>query len=474
MDINKMNIHLFRTRDQNYIYDVGTNGILCVSEEVYSYLSDVRKHLRESTDERLNEEIKTIAREGFLSEERIKYIQHPATHQLPELIKNRLNTITLQVTQQCNLRCKYCTYSGSYYNRIHSDKNMSTEIALKGVDYILDHSALSPRIFIGFYGGEPLLRFDLIKEVVEYAKKQDPSKRYHFHMTTNGTLLKKDVVEFLVANDFNLLISLDGPEEVHDANRQFAESEKGSYKVIMKHLQEIKENHPDFYKKQIGFNCVLDGKHNYTAIDKFFNHHEEVKKWRVNSSLVSDRYAKDEKKFEEDFGESYNYRRFLALLAGIGRIPKEAVSKLHRREIEDLGERYFKRKLSESINETDHPGGPCIPGVRKLFMDVKGDFYPCERVSESSTATHIGNVHEGIDVERAQKVLNIGKLTKEQCRQCWAYRFCNMCVAHVDDLDSLSPALKLSRCQETREFVESKLRSYCTLREFNCQFEQTS
>lgn len=376
MNIKKMNIHLFKTREGSYIYDVGTNGILCVSDAIYTYIQQIRTNERQADDQHLNKEIDAIRQENYLSEKRIKNIEHPATKQLPSLLKTRLNSITLQVTQQCNLRCKYCTYSGSYHNRIHADKNMSKELAFKGVDYIVEQAAMSPSIFIGFYGGEPLLRFDLIRDVVEYTKQKIGGKVLKFHMTTNGTLLTEDIIRFLVDNDFKLMISLDGPEQVHDANRVFASSENGSFKTIVKHLKKVEENHKAFYQNNVSYNCVMDGQQDYQLIHNFFNEDNKTKEWRVNSTLVSQRYAKDEEAYDPRFIEEYNYQRFLALLASIKRIDPKHVSKLMKTELRDLKDKYYRRKVMKGIRETDHPGGPCIPGVRKLFMDVKGDFYP--------------------------------------------------------------------------------------------------
>ena len=94
---------------------------------------------------------------GFCRESRLQEIEHPATGKIQSIVEKGLNQIVLQVTQNCNLRCSYCAYSGSYYNRKHSNKQMSKETALRAVDFFMEHSSEIEDATIGFYGGEPLL-----------------------------------------------------------------------------------------------------------------------------------------------------------------------------------------------------------------------------------------------------------------------------------------------------------------------------
>ncbi len=98
-------------------------------------------------------------------------MEHPETEGLEYILENNLNTMALQLTQNCNLRCKYCVYSGNYENRKHSSLKMNKEIAYRAIDFFVRHSSDSEKLHLGFYGGEPLLEFELIKGCVEYIKK---------------------------------------------------------------------------------------------------------------------------------------------------------------------------------------------------------------------------------------------------------------------------------------------------------------
>lgn len=243
MDIKDSFIHTFDTRQGYYLYDVNTNSILSINRNLYEYINR-RKNGSSEIKEELEKNISEMISQGFLSSKRVEKMEHSFSLLLPYVIKNRLSSITLQVTQQCNLRCEYCVYSGSYNNRIHDDKSMGFDIAKRGIDFLIENSSESNMINIGFYGGEPLLRPDFIIQCVEYAKEQAEGRNIFFNMTTNGTLLKGKTADYMAENDIHILVSLDGPEEIHDKNRKFASNGKGTFKVIMENIAELKKKHP--------------------------------------------------------------------------------------------------------------------------------------------------------------------------------------------------------------------------------------
>ena len=141
-------VHIFANSNGKYVYDVNSDNIFKISEESYQIL--------ENGDE-YNEQLSYLEQMGFLKEDKVKITEHPAGAILTEFYKNQLQGLTLQVTQNCNLRCDYCVYSGKYNTRIHSNKVMSFEMARKGIDYLFEHSGKTDILRIGFYGGEPLL-----------------------------------------------------------------------------------------------------------------------------------------------------------------------------------------------------------------------------------------------------------------------------------------------------------------------------
>ncbi|AET58610.1 arylsulfatase regulator (Fe-S oxidoreductase) [Paenibacillus terrae HPL-003] len=135
---------------------------------------------------------------------------------------------------------------------------------------------------------------------------------------------------------------------------------------------------------------------------------------------------------------------------------------------------YFRmfhyRKPSAGMPLEAHHGGPCVPGVQRLFADVNGNLYPCERVSEQSEVVQIGNVGSGFDVDKISQILNVGTITEDACKICWNFRFCTLCVAVADDLHTLSREMKLNHCSVVKNDVRHTLLDFCMLNELGYDF----
>ncbi|WDV46760.1 Cys-rich peptide radical SAM maturase CcpM [Clostridiaceae bacterium M8S5] len=462
-------IHTFKTRGRKYVYDVNTNTILSVADDVYEYLNTGIKKNEEISDD-LKSKIEKLVDQGFLSEKRIKEIEHPYNELLPHSLRYRLNTVTLQVTQRCNLRCSYCAYSGKYEGRTHADLDMDFETARKSIDFVLENSSESHILSIGFYGGEPLLKFKLIKQCVDYLKQNAEGKEILFHMTTNGTLLRGEILEYLVENNFKLLISIDGPQEIHDKNRVFAANGKGTFKVIMDNIREMNKMYPEYVKDKISFNAVLDGTTDFSCTKKFFADYEEISDLNVNTSFISDKYAKVNFDIYEKYRIQYNYEKFKVILSKVGKLDKKYTSDLFESQFARLKQTLYERQYSKCINDKEHPGGPCLPGVKKLFINVDGVFFPCERVSETSDPMIIGNVDEGFYLDKVRAILNIGQISEDVCKNCWAFRFCTMCCSAADAITELSREKKVEGCPSVRYNAEKELEELCVFSEFGCNF----
>ena len=208
-------IHLFSTPLGYYLYDVNTNEILKIDEDVYDYLQSGN-----IKDTQTIKKIDKLKREGYLKCFRVEETEHPATELLPFYLQSKVGQLVLQVTQNCNLRCDYCVYSGKYITRGHTNKRMNYETAKKAIDFLKEHSVEKERVIIGFYGGEPLLEFELIKKCVKYARKELKGKQINFALTTNATLLNDEIINYFIEHSFIVTVSIDGPKEMHDDLRR--------------------------------------------------------------------------------------------------------------------------------------------------------------------------------------------------------------------------------------------------------------
>ncbi len=458
-------IHLFRTPGGYYLYDVNRRVVLKIEENLWQSFKN--------KDFSKNEELINAMKEnGLLSSKRVGKIVHPIDAVLEHYLNNKACMITLQITQQCNLRCSYCIYSGDYENREHSNQKMDIEIAKKGVDFLLEHSKDSDRISVGFYGGEPLLEFDLMKSVIKYAELKSEGKNIHFTFTTNATLLDNEKLEFLEKYDVAVVISLDGPKEVHDKNRKFAYNSCGTFDIVIDKLDKLREKYPRFFEKNISFNAVIDPSCDFNCTNEFFTSYDAVKNSYVKSSIFKDIYRKTEIERTEKFDLDLDYEYFKVFLAMLNRLDKHYISKMFDNYMIQMDKLHERLKPVLSLPDKGHHGGPCIPGVNRLFMDVKGRLYPCERVSESSEIMNIGNIYDGFDISKVSKLLNIGQVTENQCKNCWAFNHCYLCAAYADELTEVSSERKGSFCNNVRVMVESDFKNYCMLKEFGYDFDK--
>lgn len=467
---NRPLIKLFKTVGKYYVYDTNRNIILNISSKQYKILENCIEDDNQGYAE--IEEIDKLRKEGFLSSNRVKEIVHPYDELASFYLENNIKMLILQVTQQCNFRCEYCVYSGNYLTRTHSSKKMSISTAFKGIDFIINHSKNNNKINIGFYGGEPLLEFDFVKKCIEYAEEKAEGKDVEFNMTTNGSLLNDEIVEFLYKHNVSLTISLDGPKEIQDSHRKFAFTNCGSFDKVMKNIENIEKKFP-MYVDRILFNAVLDPQNDFSCIDKFFLNYKGVKDIFMTSGLISNNSRKSEIEMSEDYYIKREYELFRIFYCLLKKKDTKKCSRIVMEEYGNLSK--FAKELTpqSKISEKNHPSGACVPGVQRLFMNTDGFFYPCERVSETSELMRIGHVNTGFDMDKVKKLLNIGRVNENVCKNCWAIRLCSICASMMDSgEEEFSAKRKEECCKKVKKSIEETFKDYCVLREFGHNFDE--
>lgn len=455
---------LFKTINSYYLYDGIMASIIPINKDTYKLIGNVLRgnsDLNEAID--ANNEIKELIERGYLkSKSPVIELMHPYTPYLNYFLTRKLSSITLQVTQDCNFRCKYCVYSetDNKKQRSHNKKHMSYQMGKDAIDFLWRYSVDSEDINVSFYGGEPLLEFKLIKDLVAYAKELFKGKVLTFSMTTNGTLLNEKTIDFLNENNFNLMISLDGPKEINDLNRVYPDG-TGTYDSVMERIDYIFEKYPE-YAKNISISMVMDPSNDFDCINNITLDAENIKEMRLSPTIVDFDYDTEiETVFSEDFVWKYEYNKFLAILSILGRVATNKTSKIALTAIRNGMDSFKNFYYSTPLRHIDCPSGPCIPGKMRLFVTVDGTFLPCERVSESSEAMQIGDIYSGFNLFKAQKVLNVSHLTKRECINCWAFRFCNQCAKKADVISSeFSKSEKLHNCFDTRNSVYYEMLNY--------------
>lgn len=461
--MKKIIIKCFKTLKNYYFYDRYTNSVVKVSPEEYEVLVRIEKEGCLSEGETC---INKFLELGFLHESIVSEIKHPATDDLEYYSKNKVQQLILQVTQQCNLRCSYCTYSGNYYNRGHSDKKMTFDVAKKVIDFYFDHSSEKDSITIAFYGGEPLLEFPLIKKCVEYSEAKTKDKEIYFYITTNGTLLTEQIISYLCEHNFNITISLDGDKEEHNKNRRFLEG-TGSFDLIMNNLQKIKDYDEIFFNK-VRYNAVVSPKSDWNKVFKFFSESSLIDPHNVKLNPVADDCLVNKSLIEadENFWIPYRYEYMKLLLYMIGELKFNDIHPSFEKSMFEIKRLYKMLQQHNCEQPKMHHSGPCLPGIQRLFVDTVGRFYPCERVSENIPDMNMGSVEKGYNYEKMRVLLNIGELTQENCLNCWNLRHCKICAGQIEPIDNkLTCQNKLLICPKSENEVLGRIKDLCVLYE---------
>ncbi len=451
-------VHVFFIDDRYYLYDVNTNQIVEIGQKLYhSFLrNDVVNTI----------EVQALKEKGLLSENRMKHNYNPVNEMLDDILESNLETLLLQVTQNCNLRCEYCMYSGQYEDiRTHGNLAMSEDIMKKAVNYLIRHSSKSPEITVGFYGGEPLVNFELISKTVNYIKMNIANKIVNYTMTTNATLLNPSICQFLVKNNFKLQISIDGEERVHDNNRKYINRE-GTYEDVIDRLNYIYKMYPNYYFYNVSFNAVIDPRiTNFEEEILFFSHNDLFKLIRPKLSSINMVYKNklevEEEKIDINVLKKRKMEVLYYYLLFSNQTDHAEFNILHKLYSIDKFAGDLENKFSRIPPYYTH-AGICIPGIARLFVNAKGDYFPCEKVNERSDTYRIGSVQSGISKDKVVSLLNIGRLTEEKCKNCWAIRFCTICLARID-MERYNVNNMLKRCEAVRRQAEKMLKSYVVL-----------
>ncbi len=450
---------VFSTPKGYYMYDRSTNTIVKITREESEQLKKADVGM-----------IAAFKTKGYLDENIIERVRHPALDYIEYRLNTALNHLIIQLTQNCNLRCTYCPYVSGDYQRRHSNRTATLETIRKGVDFLLPRAQGGNNITFGFYGGEPLLEMPLLKNAVKYVEEVGEGREISFHLTTNGTLLSDEVVEYLIEKDVSVLLSLDGTKENHDINRVFPNG-KGSFDIIMARLERIKDRYPDFFSR-IMINSVIGTNVDLSCTNEFFNADQVMEQINVKRSLLNPNATAEKPVYSEGFKTVNSYEQFKVFLNMLGRISINSVSKLYYQD-EGKWQTFYKTLMPYRIMKTElHPGGSCQPGITRLLMDVNGFFYPCERVNEQSQIMRIGHVDRGIDPQKVKYLLNVGVITEQECIGCFAFHFCRICCAQIDGNTALSRDKKLNSCESVKESVVQDMKVITILRELGYDFQR--
>ena len=318
-----------------------------------------------------------------------------------------VKALCLHIAHDCNLACRYCFAGEGEYK---GDRSlMSLEVGKKALDFLVANSGNRRNLEVDFFGGEPLMNFDVVKELVAYGRELEKThdKHFRFTLTTNGVLLRDDVIEFANKEMDNIVLSIDGRKEVHDHMRPFKNG-KGSYDFILDKFKKVAEsrNQQKYYVRGTFTHYNLDFVKDVLSLaDEGF---EQISVEPVVAG-PEEPYAIR----EEDIPQ---------ICEGYDELAKEML----KRKKEGRGFNFFHYMI-------DLSGGPCVykrlsgcgSGTEYLAVTPWGDLYPCHQfVGEEEFC--LGNVDDGIvniEMRDTFKLCNV--YAKEECRNCFAKFYCS-------------------------------------------------
>ncbi len=397
-----------------------------------------------------NELIKTIEKAKF-KEVIVENLAINCQSLSRDIIK--LDHIVFEVTQSCNMACKYCVYGGNYfYERNRSDSHIKIETAKKGLQYIFNliKERDKKEFNIGMYGGEPFLEFQAIKKIVSYSRYLFRKWKLKFNVTTNGTIMNDEIINFIVSEDFHVLISLDGPKNNHDSKRIYTNGE-GTFETVVKNMEKIKSYSPLFFKNNISLSVVLSLDLPLNDTFDFFTNNELVNGLKIRASTVNikgtcyyTKYPTDFDKFTKAIGEIKN------------RIKRKIKEKSELRPIEH---HIFKKfiDVDDELNQRhfNYLTG-CCHFNNKLFISVDGKFHICERINNNFP---IGDVDGGFNFFKMKNIMEeFIQIKKTYCENCEVRFFCLPCYVSFAK-DGIFEIDK-NFCHYVRTFKMEKLRSY--------------
>lgn len=438
----------FSTKNNKYLYDVGTHNVYQVDECIYRIIDDIGHLSKEKILKKYQSLYKSVdislAIKSIIDTRKEGHLLPKPKNRRYKLnlndksfldYQNKIGSLTLEVTQKCNLRCTYCINGEKYQNRRgYSENKMDFSIAKKAIDYYVSHSKDAEVWSIAFSGGEPLLNFSLIKKCMDYCKSEYKNLKVFYHMTTNGILLKDEILDCLVENPTFIAISLDGPEEIHDKHRIFP-NKKGTFSIIMDNLSEFKKKYPFVFSRFIILETTLEPPFKLKDRYNFLMKNELIAglKKQVNFTQSLELFYSDEilNSCNEDTKFSEKMLEYTKDYIINNRIETNKDSygiDPFLRKISDFRNIYMMKK--EERNIVNFPS--CLPGKR-LFVDTQGLFHICFRVAINNSETVIGSVEDGIDEQKCKNILENFLIFRQKhldCSECEYQRFCKICFAH--------------------------------------------
>ena len=413
-------VHQYKLNGYNIVLDTCSGSVHVVDDVAYDIIALYKE---KSADEIADEISAKYAADGVTKQdcldciEDVKSLESMQKLYTPDTyadmafdFKNRntvLKAMCLHVAHTCNLNCEYCFASQGKY---HGERAlMSFEVGKRALDFLIENSGTRHNLEVDFFGGEPLMNWDVVKQLVAYAREQEKihNKNFRFTLTTNGMLIDDDVIEFSNKEMSNVVLSLDGRKEVHDRLRKDYMG-KGSYDIILPKFKE-------FVKRRGNKSYYMRGT---------FTH--------ANTDFTNDIFHMADMGFTELSMEP------VVCAPSDASALTEADLPVLFEQYEILAKEMIKRKREgrpfifyHYMLDLKH--GPCIykrisgcgSGTEYVAVTPTGDIYPCHQFVGDAKYL-LGNIYDGISNTEVQNEFKLcNAYARKECEDCWAKLYCS-------------------------------------------------
>ncbi len=415
-------VHQYKNNGYNIVLDVNSGSVHVVDDVVYDIIPAVEEILckekeaarRDILDRFKDKYQQTDLEEAFeeiweLKEKDLLYTEDIYEKYITDFKKREtvVKALCLHIAHDCNLACCYCfAEEGEYHGR---RALMSFEVGKKALDFLVANSGNRVNLEVDFFGGEPLINWQVVKDLVNYGRSlEEPHhKKFRFTLTTNGILLDDEIMEFANKEMANIVLSIDGRREINDRMRPHRGGQ-GSYDVIVPKFKKVAES-----RNQTNYYVRGTFTHNNLDFAKDVQHLADLGFEQISVEPVVAKPEEDYALRPEDVpGILEEYDRL-------------AIELLERKK-QGKGVNFFHFMI-------DLEGGPCVAkrlsgcgsGTEYLAVTPWGDFYPCHQFVGREEYL-MGNVNEGItrtDIRDEFKTCNV--YAKEKCRSCFAKFYCS-------------------------------------------------
>jgi len=456
-----INYAVFEVDNNRYLYDTNTNKIVEVSIECFQALNALGNCASiEQLNRTLPIEFLRSAHEcGVLQPSRFVSVSPPIENlaDTEQRLSEGPESLVLIVTEDCDLRCKYCVYGEGNYNavRVHTSRKMEHQIAIRATHSFLSQQEHHKQSFVCFYGGEPLLRWQLIENVLQ-SVTQDLSVSPQWFISTNGTALTEDKFATLVQNRVMVRVSLDGPQEVHDKNRVDVRG-RPTFDRVIKNLKRLRDYDLDYYHKYVSISFVVADPENLDTVNHFFKNDAIVCDIPKVCSQINNKELLNQ-------GLTTNMRREM-----LGKQRRQYTKHLTTsgRKSRDHPFNFWWAKYIiairdreiRSLQPNERMRSVCVPGSHRVVVHPSGKYSFCIQGAEG---IQIGNAETGIDAGKVLKILtDISNVLSRFCPKCWCSRFCPICPAYFsDDKGEFSEELLVAACKDIRNHIKSAFEAF--------------